>query len=226
MSTWQQWLQHPEKLWLRKCIFYIHLCVGTAAGIYIILISISGSMIVYRNELEMKFPGSISSVEWLVNLHENLLFGDSGRFANGIGASCVTLLCLTGIVIWWPGIKDWRRSVTINWKASFARLNWDIHSALGFWCFFFVLLWGLSGFYFSFPQIVNGLFSALGFSDTATQNFLSVLTSLHFGRFGRFFEALWTMLGFVPAMLSLTGIFLCCRRMIYGNAGNSASKSD
>ena len=37
----------------------------------------------------------------------------------------------------------------------------------------------------------------------------------HFGRFGLFAEALWTLFGLIPAILSLTGVFLCCRRMIY-----------
>jgi hypothetical protein len=25
MSVWQQWIQHPEKVWVRKCLFYFHL---------------------------------------------------------------------------------------------------------------------------------------------------------------------------------------------------------
>jgi len=225
LSIWQRWRQHPEKLWLRKCLFFVHLCVGAGAGVYIVLISVSGSIIVYRNQLETKFPASISSAEWLVNLHENLLFGDRGRFVNGIGSACLTLLCLTGLIIWWPGIKDWRRSLTINWRASFARVNWDLHSALGFWFFFFVVLWGISGFYFSFPNIVNALFSDLGFSDSVAQKFLSVISLLHFGRFSWFSEALWTFLGLVPAILSVTGIFLCCRRMIYGSGAKPLSNS-
>lgn len=226
MSSWQQWLRHPEQVWLRKCLFFIHLCVGAGAGVYIVLMSVSGSMIVYRNELETRFPVSISSIEWLVNFHENLLFGDSGRFVNGIGSICVTLLCLTGIVIWWPGIREWRRSLIINWRANRARVNWDVHSAVGFWCFLLVLLWGVSGFYFSFSNIVNALFSIGGFSDRFTQKVLSVLTALHFGRFGWFSEGLWTLLGLVPAILSVTGIFLCCRRMIYGNAASAALRNN
>jgi len=31
-------------------------------------------------------------------------------------------------------------SLTVSWRAHFARINWDLHSALGFWCFLFVLL--------------------------------------------------------------------------------------
>ena len=108
MSAWQQWVEHPEKVWVRKCLFYIHLLVGAGAGLYIVLMSITGSLIVYRNGLE-RAPSLVSSVEWIVDLHENLLFGMNGRSVNGIGATCVIVLCLTGAVIWWPGINNWRR---------------------------------------------------------------------------------------------------------------------
>jgi uncharacterized iron-regulated membrane protein len=153
MTAWQQWLKYPERSRVRHAFFQIHLCVGAGAAAYILLMSISGSVIVFRNELAKRF-----SIEWLVNLHENLLAGASGRLVNGIGGICVTALCLTGATIWWPGIKNWRRSLNVNWRASFARLNWDLHSALGFWCFLFILLWATSGTYFSFPHLFDALF--------------------------------------------------------------------
>jgi uncharacterized iron-regulated membrane protein len=209
MSAWQQWLQHPEKSWVRHAIFQIHLWVGAGVGVYVLLMSISGSVIVYRNELSRKF-----SIEWLVNLHENLLSGSVGRLVNGMGAIGVTSLCLTGAVIWWPGIKNWRRSLTVSWRAPLPRIIWDLHSALGFWSFLFVLVWGISGIYFAFPQLFNPLF-LLDPADHFADQDLFRLTELHFGRFGWFSEALWTLVGLVPAVLAFTGVFICCRRMIY-----------
>jgi uncharacterized iron-regulated membrane protein len=181
--------------------------------------SVSGSIIVYRNELSRRF-----SVEWLVNLHANLVSGSTGRLLNGIGAICVTALCLTGAVIWWPGIKHWRRSLTVNWRANFARISWDLHSALGFWCLFFILLWGISGIYFSFPQPFNALF-LLDPADHFTDQSLFWLSELHFGRFGWFAEGLWTLLGLVPAVLAFTGVFICCRRVIYKKPSNPNRQS-
>jgi uncharacterized iron-regulated membrane protein len=163
--------------------FYIHLWVGAGVGIYIVLMSITGSLIVYRNELE-RAPSLVSSVEWIVDLHENLLFGTNGRFVNGIGAICTTSLCLTGAIIGWPGIANWRRASTVNWKSPFARFSWDLHSALGFWGFLFVLMWGISGLYFAFPQSFNALFGFVDPRDLFTDPALAWLSSLHFGRFG------------------------------------------
>ena len=74
MGIWQRWLQHPERLWLHKLFFQIHYAAGLGIGLYVLALSISGSIIVYRNELPPTF-----AVEWLVKLHENLLFGKTGR---------------------------------------------------------------------------------------------------------------------------------------------------
>lgn len=218
-SAWQQWLEHPEKAGLHRALFQIHLWIGMLAALYLFVMSISGSAIVFRNQLEADPQSRLFRVvEWSVDLHENLLLGTLGRAVDGFGAMCLTLLCLTGAVIWWPGIAHWRRSLTVNWKANFARVNWDLHNALGFWCLLFVLLWGVSGIYFSFPQPFNTVVDLiqppsatdkLRFGDLA----LSWLSDLHIGRFNWFTEALWAVLGLVPAVLSFTGIFMCCHRI-------------
>ena len=224
-SAWQQWLEHPEKTGLHRTLFHIHLWIGMLAALYLFVMSISGSAIVFRNQLEVDSQSRLFRVlEWCVDLHENLLLGTLGRAINGVGAVCLTLLCLTGAVIWWPGITYWRRSLTVNWRASLARVNWDLHNALGFWCLLFVLLWGVSGIYFVFPQPFNAILNFfqppgatdnLRFGDFA----LSWLSDLHFGRFNWFTEALWAVLGLVPAILSFTGIFMCCHRIFVRKGG-------
>jgi uncharacterized iron-regulated membrane protein len=210
----REWIQHPERVWVRKCLFYIHLWVGVAFGLYIVLISVTGSLIVFRNQLE-RTPSLVPPVEWLVDLHENLLLGATGRFVNGIGAICVILLCFTGAVIWWPGIRNWRRALTVNLSSSFPRFSWDLHSALGFWGFPFVLMWAISGLYLSFPQPFNAISGFVDPKDKHADQILYWLSAAHFGRFGWFAEALWTLLGLVLTVLSFTGVFVCCRRMIY-----------
>ena len=207
VSAWQRWLHHPESLLLRRALFQIHLWVGMVASVYLAYMSVSGSMIVFRNELEVAAdPQSVifRVVEWLVKFHGELLMGDTGRRLNGIGAISLTLLCLTGVVLWWPGIAHWRRSLTVNWRSSFARINWDLHNVLGFWCFLFVMVWGISGTYFSFPQLFNSLGDQI----------LTWLSNLHFGRFNVLTEALWALLGLVPAVLAFTGMFMCCHRLL------------
>ena len=214
LSGWQQWLKQPQTLWLYNTLFQIHFWIGAVTGVYLALMSVTGSIIVYRNELSRW-----TSVEWIVKLHSNLQLGSTGRLVNGIGGICLAMLCLTGAIIWWPGVKNWRRSLTVSWSSQFPRINWDLHSALGFWSFLFVLLWGISGIYFSFPQ----WFAILLFLDPAdrvTDQGLFWLSELHFGRFGWFTQAMWAVAGLVPAVLAFTGAFICCRRVIYKKSSN------
>ena len=51
MSIFQQWMNRPQDIWLRRALFQIHLWTGIALGIYVVVISISGSAIVFRNEI-------------------------------------------------------------------------------------------------------------------------------------------------------------------------------
>jgi uncharacterized iron-regulated membrane protein len=220
LPAWQRWLQHPERFWVRRAVFQIHLWVGAGVGLYVALMSVTGSIIVFRNELSRWF-----SVERLVDLHENLLSGRSGRAVNGVGAICVTSLCLTGAIVWWPGVRNWRRSLTVNGRANFARISWDLHSALGFWCFAFILMWGISGMYFSFPHLSNALY-LLDPTDKFMDQGLFWLSQLHFGRFGWFTEVLWALLGLAPALLAFTGVFICCRRLIFKKPSNPNTQSD
>jgi len=51
MGVWQRWLRQPQSVWLRKALFQVHLWTGIGVGVYILMISLTGSVLVYRNEL-------------------------------------------------------------------------------------------------------------------------------------------------------------------------------
>ena len=219
------WLRHPQGVWVRKALFQVHLWTGLGVGLYIVVISVTGSVLVYRSELRQRFnpeprPVEISgprlseealveatrlaypdhTVEvwtnpddpthavtmsvrrdggargqlffdpytgeylghalpagwrlttWLLDLHDNLLAGETGRTVNGVGAVLLVLLSMPGAIIWWPGSQSWRRSLLIDWRANWRRLNWSLHSAFGFWTLLFIFMWGVTGIYLAFPE--------------------------------------------------------------------------
>src|SRR5579871_4326098 len=139
VSPWREWLERPEKTRIHRLLFEFHLWAGMLVGTYVLVMSATGSLIVFRSQLENN-PQSrlVPVVEWIVNLHENLLAGTAGRAVVGAGGACLALVGISGMILWWPGIEHWRRSLTIDWKASAARLNWDLHNTLGFWFSVFV----------------------------------------------------------------------------------------
>jgi len=195
-TVWKRWIRQPQKVWLRRALFQVHLWSGIAVGLYILMISVTGSLLVYWNELyrattpkpiiskgsgprltndqlaetaRRLYPGyrvvKISralnldqavDVElsrgneirnrlfdprtgtdlgdmvpmgmWLVSkvldLHDNLLAGPTGRRVNGVGALSVLALAATGLTLCWPGIKTWRRSLTLHRGVGWKRLIW------------------------------------------------------------------------------------------------------
>src|SRR5258706_10279159 len=55
MSFWQRSLRHPQSIWVRKALFQIHLWTGIAASIYLVVVCVTGSALVFRPELTRAF---------------------------------------------------------------------------------------------------------------------------------------------------------------------------
>jgi uncharacterized iron-regulated membrane protein len=51
MNVWEKWKKRPQTVWLRKALFQVHLWTGIGLGLYVLLMSVSGSAIVFRREL-------------------------------------------------------------------------------------------------------------------------------------------------------------------------------
>jgi uncharacterized iron-regulated membrane protein len=51
MSAWEQWKTRPQSVWLRRALFQIHLWTGIGLGLYVVLMSVTGSALVFRREL-------------------------------------------------------------------------------------------------------------------------------------------------------------------------------
>jgi len=101
-------------------------------------------------------------VSFFSQLHMKLLMGYTRRLMNGIGGFFATILSVTGMVIWWPGIRRWRDNFTFRRNVNFKRLNWDLHSSIGFWAFGLVFMWATTGAYLVFPLPQQNLWADSG----------------------------------------------------------------
>ena len=302
---WRQWVQQPQNVWLRKAIFQVHLWSGIALGLYVFMISVTGSVLVYQNELyraatpqpiisqsteprltdeqlsdvaARSYPGyhvvnlvrsrnrdqavdvwlrrgdelkqrlfdprsgtdlgdSVSLKIWLVSklldLHDNLFAGRTGRRVNGVGAIAVIILAVSGLVIWWPGMKTWRRSLTVPRGIGWKRMTWHLHSMLGFWSLGFILIFGISGVYLGFPEPFQSVADRLDTLSPADAgegiggNIIYWVAYLHFGRINgigipchgpglcdQMTKATWAVFGLAPAVMFVTGAIMWWNRVL------------
>ena len=77
--------------------------------------------------------------------------GPKGRTANGDRGDPSDRDGADGAGALVAGAMRWRRALTVDWRANWKRINWDLHSAIGIWMAAFVLLWGITGSYLVFP---------------------------------------------------------------------------
>jgi uncharacterized iron-regulated membrane protein len=156
----------------------------------------------------------------VVELHDNLLLEHDGKFWNGVGSIVVTVTCLTGLVVWWPGIARWKRSLGFRWSSGWRRFNWDVHSALGFWLFLFLLMWAVSGVYLGIPDPFNSaaehFFSPKVGGNSTGDLLLLWLARLHFGRWRDHpsLKIVWVVFGLVPAIMAITGCIMWWNRVV------------
>jgi uncharacterized iron-regulated membrane protein len=293
MGIWKNWVQQPQRVWLRRAMFQIHLWAGLALGLYIVVLSLTGSALVYRRELNVwlaaprptfdasrkkltqdelraaaakAYPGytitrigdrvtrrnptieiwlergndkkerlfnpytgddlgdAVTRGElaliWVARLHDELLFDRTGKYWNGALSGVMTILVLTGLVVWWPGVSRWRRSLGVKFRGGWKRVNWDLHSAVGFWLFLFMLLWGVSGFYLGVPEPFSYLVDATSDPDAYLGErpgdvILMWLSRLHFGRWQSApLRAVWAIAGLAPALMFFTGLFMWWSRVV------------
>lgn len=97
---------------------------------------------VYINQYTGAVLGKNDGMTFATRIHElhtNLLLGDGGAFILMLTASLLILLSMSGIILWWP-----RKIIKINWAASGRRFTFDLHNAVGFYSFAFMLLFGVT----------------------------------------------------------------------------------
>ncbi len=216
---------------MRRVLLQVHRWVGLIAGVYVLVIAVTGAALVFRIDLQRAMhphlftartagalagpvtimesvsraypdqrlsgvdapttsrptylayvttPGQFATVlvdpvsaevlgelpensivRALQDLHYDLMGGPTGRTLNGLGAAAVVVMGMTGVVIWWPGPKTWRRALTIDFTRRGHRFWWEMHRAIGIWSVVLILMWAITGMYFAFPSFARSLITSV-----------------------------------------------------------------
>ena len=121
-------------------------------------------VLLFRNEIasafdtnpkQMPFLIGIKQLHhWLFMIRENPCGGLSvGRVIMAVSAMCMTLVLLTGVVIWWPKSKKaLKNRLTVSANKSFRWFVYDTYVSLGIYAFVFLFLMVFVGLVFSFKS--------------------------------------------------------------------------
>jgi len=90
-------------------------------------------------------------IQRLQDLHFTFLAGQPGYLFNGLGASCLLVMCVSGLVIWWPGLSRAGQAFRVHLGRGWRRFVWELHGAAAIWTAALLIVWSVSGIYFSFP---------------------------------------------------------------------------
>lgn len=253
MSFLHHYFHRPQQVALRRLNFQVHLWVGIILTLYMVVIGVTGSILVFRPEIERlcglkpwqnirvrepvadigdvldnlkaayprlrivsvdapteedatfvavlegrgrikvacgptqgkvlgEFPRGRNWLDTVQELHETLLIhpGSQGRMWNGVGAAFLLLLNVTGLVIWWPGIRNWKRALMVDFQRNWRRINFDLHLSVGFWTILIASLWAVSGIYFGWPRQVFLFVNSLSPVITARPPTVSVSPEIAF----------------------------------------------
>ena len=96
------------------------------------------------------------SIVFLRRLHGSLLSGERGRIMNGIGAAAITMLCVTGVLVWWQRRRG--REMATNDRPRRGR-RWFVatHRTTGVMAAVFILMWAITGYQLLFPAQVRAV---------------------------------------------------------------------
>jgi uncharacterized iron-regulated membrane protein len=299
-SGWQRWIRAPQLLSWRRVVVQLHLWTGLLLGLYVVVLSVSGSLSVLRGDvnrwsvprsvqvegtrltgdalkeavrgvypeyevaqvferrrpespvivtllvdgeevdrvfdpyalrdLGLQYPPIVQAVEWVVDLHDNLLAGQTGRTVSGVGALLFFALVITGAIVWWPGVGRLGHNLLPGRPAKSARFARRVHNALGFWTLALMFIWALTAVYLCFPDPFEWTIDYFDADLTDAKRpgdwLLRLLVNLHFGRnWGMTVKYLWMVLGLVPAALFITGFVTWWVRVVRRRSAGGAIAS-
>ena len=164
-------------------------------------------------------PLGFRATAYLLDLHTELVGGETGRTVNGALALGLVFMALSGVLVWT------RRRVRER-SASLRRL----HLTVGIWAAAFVLMWGITGAHLAFPALTPSVVERLApFDEASPERWVGDTVSYwlatpHFGRFGGVLpgcgrdgwcaeglKAAWALMGLAPVFLAGSGVLLWLR---------------
>lgn len=116
----------------------------------------------YTAEILPELKG-VSFFKTVENIHRRLLLSDFGKQVVALSVVSLLVLMFSGIYIYFPRIKkSFLQSLKLNFQSKGRFFLANLHSAIGMWVIPFYLVFCLTGLYWSYDFVSNGLHTITG----------------------------------------------------------------
>lgn len=103
-----------------------------------------------------------AALAWLAKFHHDLWLGRTGGILVGSAGLCLAGFVVTGVWLWWPGLRRWRGSLTLRWRQGGLARHRDLHVLVGLAGVPLFLLTALTGSMFEFRWMRGAVHVTLG----------------------------------------------------------------
>ena len=116
----------------------------------------------YTAEILPELKG-VSFFKTVENIHRRLLLDDLGKQVVALSVVSLLVLMFSGIYIYFPRIKkSFSQSLKLNFQSKGRFFLANLHSVIGMWVIPFYLVFCLTGLYWSYEFVSNGLHTITG----------------------------------------------------------------
>jgi uncharacterized iron-regulated membrane protein len=122
----------------------------------------------YTSEIVMTRFWGKTFTTYLLDLHTQFRLARFGWNAVGILGALLFISCASGLYLWWPGIKAINQVLKVRHKAGMMLFAFDIHRSLGLINATALLLLAFTGFFLSYPILLDTLTGSSGMEHGQT----------------------------------------------------------
>jgi len=119
-------------------------------------------------------PETTTFLDTVNTIHVNLLAGEIGRYIVAISTAGTLIILITGVYLWWPGIRRFFSALWVHTDQGTFRFNYDLHNLMGMVSLPFILVMCLTGVFITWPTIgsyfYHGLFFSFPSGDVSSWN--------------------------------------------------------
>lgn len=103
-----------------------------------------------------------AALAWLAMFHHNLWLGNTGLIIIGSSGLCLLGFVVTGLWLWWPGLRRLRSGFTVRWNRGAFLRHFDLHKVLGVVGIPLFLITAITGSLFAFNWMRAAVHTGLG----------------------------------------------------------------